>query len=186
MIEADRVLSTPPLNSSSIQEANSPPEALADSAESFFKLPAIGQPESRNLTSESGKPAERLSRRNALAVLAAIPCIPVVLPAVAAQPDPIFAAIEAHRKANAAHEAAIKSSEGLMDWSSITEKPCHDENDAFDTLIAAPAATLQGLVAKLAYLRAIAESGEAWMLDEREGTALHLIDSFSASLRVLS
>jgi hypothetical protein len=97
--------------------------------------------------------------------------------------DPIYPAIDAHRRANAAHWAAIKASEGLMDWSSITEQPCNDENDAFDILIGAPATTLAGLLAKLAYLRGIAESGEAWMLDEREGTSLHLIDSVTASLR---
>jgi hypothetical protein len=96
--------------------------------------------------------------------------------------DPIFVAIDAHRKANAAHWAALKAAEGLTDWG-ITEQPCHDENDAFELLIGAPATTLAGLSAKLAYLRAIAEGEEAWMLDEREGTALNLIDSFTASLK---
>jgi hypothetical protein len=42
MIEADRVLSTPPLNSSSIQEANPPPEARAESVDSFSHQPGIG------------------------------------------------------------------------------------------------------------------------------------------------
>jgi hypothetical protein len=58
MIEADSVLSTPPLNSSSIQEASPPPEARAESLDSFSHQPAIRQPESRTLTSESVKPAE--------------------------------------------------------------------------------------------------------------------------------
>ena len=72
-------------------------------------------------------------------MLGGLAILPVVLPATtaAATIDPVYSAIDAHRKANIAHWAAIKSSEGLMDWSSITEQPCHDENDAFDTLIAA-------------------------------------------------
>jgi hypothetical protein len=113
-----------------------------------------------------------------------LPASVVGLPTAAeAAEDPIYAVIDAHRKAHAAHWAAIKSADGLMDWSSITEKPCHDENDAFEILIEAPAATLRGLVAKLAYLREIADGEEAWMIDDREGTALPLIDSFIASLR---
>jgi hypothetical protein len=35
MIEADRVLSTPPLNSPSIQDTNPPPVALRESTDSF-------------------------------------------------------------------------------------------------------------------------------------------------------
>jgi hypothetical protein len=70
-----------------------------------------------------------------------------------------------------------------VDWGSITEKPCHDENAAFETLLGAAATTLPGLLTKLAYLRAIAEGREAWMLDEREGTAFDLIASFAGSIR---
>jgi hypothetical protein len=57
MQEADRVLSTPPLNSSLVQIANPPPEARAESVDSFSHPPAIGQPESQTLTSESPRPA---------------------------------------------------------------------------------------------------------------------------------
>jgi hypothetical protein len=100
MTKADRVLSTPPLNSSSIQEANPPPEALAESVDSFSHQPAIGQSEGQTLTSESGKPAKGLSRRLMLGGLA---MLPAALPAAAeAAADPIFAAIEACRHANAA------------------------------------------------------------------------------------
>ena len=41
MIEADRVLSTPPLNSSSIQDTNLPLAARAESVNSFSRQPAI-------------------------------------------------------------------------------------------------------------------------------------------------
>jgi hypothetical protein len=46
------------------------------------------------------------------------------------------------------------------------------------------ATTLPGLFAKVAYLREIAES-EAWMLDEREGTAVRLIESFATSIAAI-
>jgi hypothetical protein len=139
-------------------------------------------------------PPKDSSRRGFLAVAAGVSVASVgTLAVAAAMPsaapysaacavDPIYAAIDAHRKASAAHWAAIKASEGVTDWG-ITEQPCHDENDAFDVLIGAPATTLAGLCAKLAYLRAIAEGEQAWMLDEREGASLHLIDSFTASLK---
>jgi hypothetical protein len=66
---------------------------------------------------------------------------------------------------------------------SITEKPCQDENKAFGFLVGAAATTVAGLSAKIDYLRSIADGEEAWMLDEREGTALDLIESFAGSLR---
>jgi hypothetical protein len=83
MIEADRVLSTPPLNSSSIQETNPPPEARAESVDSFSHQPAIRQPESRNLVSESRKPVNGLSRRAALAGVAMLPAGVVGIPTAA-------------------------------------------------------------------------------------------------------
>ncbi len=84
MTKADRVLSTPPLNSSSIQSTNPPPEARAESVDSFSCQPAIGQPESGNLTSESGKPVKGLSRRHMLAGLAILPTSAVGIPITAA------------------------------------------------------------------------------------------------------
>ena len=102
MIEADRVHSTPPLNSSLIQEATSVP---ADSQDSFRMQPGIGQPESQTLTSESPKPAQGIGRRGLLIALAALP---VALPAAAAaEPDPIFDVIEYHREVYAHMEAVF-------------------------------------------------------------------------------
>ena len=71
MTKADSVLSTPPLNSSSIQNANPPPEARAESVDSFSLQPAIGQPESGNLTSESPSPFEDID----LALLRFVGCL---------------------------------------------------------------------------------------------------------------
>jgi hypothetical protein len=70
MDQADRVLSTPPLNSSSVQNTNPPAEARAESVDSFSHQASIGQHESRNLSSESGKASKGLSRRATLAGLA--------------------------------------------------------------------------------------------------------------------
>jgi hypothetical protein len=119
-------------------------------------------------------------------VLAVLPSLPA--PAAVAV-DPVYAAIEAHRAANAVHLAAIDEVSRLekidwrTDWGYITEKPCHAANDALEILLGAMATTLSGLFAKLAYLRAIAVGKEAWMVDEREGTVLALIESFTASLK---
>jgi hypothetical protein len=96
--------------------------------------------------------------------------------------DPIFAAIDAHRAANDAHWAAINEAGNRMDWGAITEQPCHDENDALDILIGAVATTSAGLRAKLAYLRTIADSEKAWMLDERQGTSAELLKSLVTTL----
>jgi hypothetical protein len=106
--------------------------------------------------------------------------------------DPIFDLIETHRNACTAHLDAIKVQNriekrrgiGRADW--ITEKPCHDENDAFAAFVEAPATTLPGLLAKIKYARSIAASEEwAWILDERNGTTIGLIESFAASLATL-
>jgi hypothetical protein len=60
MTRADRVLSTPPLNTSSLPDANSPPNPLCESVDSLSHQPGIGQPESGNLTSDSPKPFEAI------------------------------------------------------------------------------------------------------------------------------
>jgi hypothetical protein len=48
-------------------------------------------------------------------------------------------------------------------------------------LLAVPAATLPGILAKLAYLQDIAER-DAWIFDDRKGSAGRLIESFATSL----
>jgi hypothetical protein len=161
MDQADRVLSTPPTNTS----ATNPPGPVDPTRRGFITLAA----------------GASIVSVGSLAAVA----MPVSTTAQAAgsPADPVYAAIDAHRQANAAHWAALKASEGTTDWG-ITEKPCHDENDAFDRLIGVAATTIPGLFAKVAYLREIAEN-EAWMLDEREGTAIELIESFATSISTL-
>jgi hypothetical protein len=110
-----------------------------------------------------------------------------IIPPMAAGTDPVYGLIEAHRKANDAHYAAIRELDrlekidGFIDWG-ITEKPCQQENEAFESLVTAVATTLPGVFAKVDYLRDLAER-EAWMFDDREGTAISLIESFVASLK---
>ena len=57
MIEADRVLSTPPLNSSSIQADNPSLEARADSVDSFSRQPGTLQPDGQSYASDSPRPS---------------------------------------------------------------------------------------------------------------------------------
>jgi hypothetical protein len=166
MIEADRVLSTPPLNSSSIQEANPPPVALGESVDSFSRQPGIGQPETTKLASESGKPAKGLSRRLMLGGLA---MLPAALPAaVEAAADPIYAAIERHKETAAIWDAAVNVRAHFPDTAdprtdeqqervdeldnAVDEawEPC--EQASVDLINTAPT-TLEGIIAAIAYIR---------------------------------
>jgi hypothetical protein len=145
----------------------------------------------RTTVSKINPPVDQ-TRRHLLTIAAGgavAAAIPTAWLAAAPAIDPIFAAIDAHRKAHADHLAAIGELSRLekihgvggRDWS-ITEKPCDDENEAFGLLVGTAATTVAGLFAKFNYLREIAEH-EAWMLDEREGTALDLIESFAGSIQ---
>jgi hypothetical protein len=121
------------------------------------------------------------------AVAAAIPAAAL---ADASAIDPIFAAIDEHRKAQSAHFAAIaelsrlEKIHGDAADGSITEQPCHDDCATFDFLLETAATAVAGLFAKIDYLREIA-SREAWMLDEREGAAFALIESFAESFSTI-
>jgi hypothetical protein len=120
------------------------------------------------------------------AIAAAIPTM--TLPAALAI-DPTFDLIDVHRKAHAAHMAALDSQarleekHGIGDWSWVSRKQCCDEDDIFMALVAAPATTVQGLAAKLAYFDELAGEFETeWMVPERAEPAV-LIQSFTASLK---
>jgi hypothetical protein len=69
-------------------------------------------------------------------------------------------------------------------YGSFTEKPCHDDCETFDLLVGTAATTVAGLFAKIEYLREMA-SREAWILDEREGTAFALVESFAESIETI-
>jgi hypothetical protein len=101
----------------------------------------------------------------------------------------VFNLIEIHRKAHAAHMTSLNLQNrferrfgiGEGDW--VAEKPCHDEDDAFVAFVAAPATTLAGLLAKLAYFDELASEHETeWMVCERADASV-VIQSFTASLK---
>jgi hypothetical protein len=129
------------------------------------------------------------ARRNLLSATVGAVALAIVpaLPAAAAV-DPVFELIAIHRKTHIAHMASLELQNRLerqhdsrADW--VSTKPCHDEADAFEALIAAPAITPQGLLAKLAYLQELASEFETeWMIDELV-YPLGLIQSFAASLK---
>ena len=115
MIQADSVLSTPPTNTSSIQEANPALEARAESRGFAFCPNRHRAPDRGRAAGDPLKGIKGLSRRTALAGIAMLPAVlPAAMRAAAsAEPDPIFAAIEVHRKAKAAAAAAFAEVERL-------------------------------------------------------------------------
>jgi len=123
------------------------------------------------------------------AVAAAIPTATLAgIPAI----DPMFDLIEAHRKAHAAHMASLELQNrferryGAGQGSWISTKPCHDENEAFEALIAAAATTLPGLLAKLNYMEELSSEFETeWMIEERPDPGV-LFRSFAESIANLT
>jgi hypothetical protein len=197
MIQADSVLSTPPLNSSSIQEANLPPVVLGESVDSFSHQPAIGQPESQNLTSESRKPAKGLSRRAALAGLAVLP---VALPTVADRAvDPVFALIAAKQAADIAHGEAIDvqddadarygdDSQEAWDADEACGEACHRAMDAAWQLARTAPATLAGLVAVLRFANQHEDEGFEWPATDfigRDGWHYQLRATMAAAIEAI-
>jgi hypothetical protein len=105
-------------------------------------------------------------------------------------PDPVFGLIEAHRQAGLDHDAALVEQARLEQIGDPAadlagEAPCHAEFSALDVLLAAPATTLPGTLAKLAYLQDIAER-DAWMFDDRKGCTTRLIEGFAATIANIS
>jgi hypothetical protein len=83
----------------------------AESVDSFFTQPAIGQRENERRASESRKPAEGLSRRTALVSLALLPvaqsAIGIPMATAGPAPDPAFVRIAEKLAADIAHCKAI-------------------------------------------------------------------------------
>jgi hypothetical protein len=137
-------------------------------------------------------PPRDSSRRGFLTVAAGgavAGLIPTAVLAAAPSVDPVFELIEAHRKAHAAHMAALQLQTrferrygiGGQGW--VSEKACGDENVAFIAFVAEPAATMQGLLAKLAYFDELEGDFETeWMVLDR-AEAADIIWSFAASLK---
>jgi hypothetical protein len=147
-----------------------PPRAA--SVDSLCVPPAIGQPESPNLTSESGKPAEGLSRRTMLGAIAVLPVAPAVAAAVDL-PDLAFALIAAKRDADVAHCEAIDAQDVAetdheYDSPAVQEAfdhcgdACRVVNEADWRLARMPPTTLAGVAAVLRFANAIEDGGMEW------------------------
>jgi len=178
MTQADSVLSTPPTNTSAIDQPMFPP--VDPTRRRFLTVAAVGS----------------VVGAGSLAAAAMASSIPqaVTVPSIAsspALPDPVFGLIEAHRKADRDFDAALDEQgrlERIGDEAAadlVGEAPCHAAFNAFDVLLAAPAATLPGIVAKLADLHDIAKR-DARMFNDRDGSAILLIESFAASIANVS
>ena len=173
MTQADSVLSTPPTNTSAIDHPMMfPPRD--PTRRRFLAVAAV---------------ASVVSAGTLAAATAMDPSVPaaVTMPRHS-RPDPVFGLIEAHRKAHAAHVASLELQNrferryGIGHGSWISTQPCHDEDDAFETFVAAPATTIQGLRAKMAYFEELASEFETeWMVYDRVACPA-LIESFTASL----
>jgi hypothetical protein len=149
MIEADSVLSTPALNSSSIQDANPRLEGRAESADSLSHQPAIGQPGSRTVAGESGKGAQGLSRRNVLAL------------------------IDAHRAAEVVHLKVINAQDeaetkyGVRSVEAFEARDrcgamCDEVNAICWKLAATRPTTLAGVAAVLRFANEVEDAGNEW------------------------
>jgi hypothetical protein len=172
MTQADSVLSTPRTNTSAIdQPIMFPPRD--PTRRRFLTVAAV---------------ASVVSAGSLAAAAAMEPSVPKALTVPRhCGPDPVFGLIEAHRKADRDFDAALDEQNRLEQIGDdaaadlVGEAPCHAAFNAFDVLLAAPAATLPGMLAKLAYLQDIAER-DAWMFNDRDGSAILLIESFAASI----
>jgi hypothetical protein len=133
--------------------------------------PASGQPESANLTGESGKPANGLSRRHMLAGVAVLSA--TGMPADASNPDPILAAIEAYRCAHAARGRAcdvLAETETRFGFDSEEADAafeaggpaCHASYEAAWALASTRPTTLVGIAAVLHFANEIENTGHEW------------------------
>ena len=134
-----------------------------------------------------------LSQAAVAAASGAALCVALPLPVSAGDaervPDPIYAAIELHRRTHVAHmeslalQSRLERKHGIGKCGWVSEKPCHEEDNAFDALVTASATTLPGLIAWLDYLQELASEFETeWMMYDRTPAAV-LVDSFVASLK---
>ena len=164
MTQADSVLSTPPTNT------------------------PVDTTRRRFLTVAAGASFVGVGSLAAAAMAPSVPAAVTILRTCATVAhDPVFGLIEAHRKADRDFDAALDEQsrlEQIGDWAAadlVGEAPCHAAFNGFDVLLAAPAATLPGVRAKLAYLQDIAKRN-AWMFTDRPNAAILLLEGFAASV----
>ena len=153
MTRADRVLSTPPTNTSA--------------------LPA--DPTRRHLLTIAASGA--VAAAIPAAALADVPAIDAIFDLIEAHRRAHVAhtdALTPQNRLEVAHDP---------DAYLVSAKPCDDENDAFEALVSASATTLPGLIAWLDYLQKLGSEFETeWMMTDRTCAAA-LVDSFVTSLK---
>lgn len=104
MTQADRVISTPPTNTPICQSApgavqlSSPPVILTSHAHAGQGVKNEPEPSRGSEILGSGVV---ISRRSIMNMFVSTAIVGTAVPAVAAEPDPIFALIQEHKKANA-------------------------------------------------------------------------------------
>ncbi len=107
----------------------------------------------------TGEPPTIFCRRTAIFGAMALAAAPVAaLPALAAEPDPVFAAIERHRAAEAAFQASLDESTGMVHVSNDIADRQRAASDAetearYDMHQAVPT-TMAGLASYVAYWHA--------------------------------
>jgi hypothetical protein len=100
-------------------------------------------------------PPKNLSRRSLVAGVAALPALVVQAVAASAEPDPIFAAIERHRKATA---ACLKADEDqVLDYKRFADAMI----DAFYRVWDMVPTTLAGMRAKIDFAVALSQFSDA-------------------------
>jgi hypothetical protein len=131
--------------------------------------------------------------------LAAIPSIPLVLPAVAAEPDPIYAAIAEKQAADVAHGNAIDvqdaadtqyggDSQQAWDADEACEEACHCAMDAAWQLAITAPTTLAGVAAILRFANQHEDEGFEWPDTDRvgrEGWHYHLRATMAAAIEAI-
>jgi hypothetical protein len=180
MIQADSVYITPPTNTSAIDHP--------------MVFPPRDPTRRRFLTVAAVASVVGAASLAGAAMAPSVPAAVVIPPASpalrTALHDPVFALIEAHRKAGRDHEAALVEQARLEQIGDPAadlagEGPCYAEFNAFDALLSGAATTLPGIRAKLAYLQDIAER-DAWMVGDRADCAARLMESFTATIANIS
>jgi hypothetical protein len=158
MADLECALVAPPLSTSVVQKANPRPEALADSQDSSAAQAAVDHRPDETPISDSPKPVQGLSRRHALAGLA---CLSAVLPAaaVAAGPDPVYAAIERYRQLSVEYTAAVDRSAALeaedpdyVECDETTSRVTDALFEEMDVIFTFRPSTVAGTVALLKYI----------------------------------
>jgi hypothetical protein len=102
---------------------------------------------------------KQTTRRAVLAGAAALPVLSLPAIAIPAQVDPVFAAIERHRQADAAHARSClgepRSHEPeFAEWERVEEFSCHAAHEALGDLLGTTPTTIAGCAAALRYVEA--------------------------------